>query len=401
MSSFRRYGGLHFSSNSNITKSYISNAEQTNSNTAYGQKNSKEVFDSHVDLCGNSILHTGTIYFQDGTSMSTAGNVGPLGPQGYQGATGNQGATGAQGAGFQGATGPTGPQGETGLTGAQGETGPQGATGFQGTTGVTGAQGGTGATGSQGKTGATGERGYTGAIGATGAQGRTGATGAQGATGATGSQGITGPQGATGATGAQGRTGATGPQGATGAQGATGTISNKTDSGTIGSKSYTSTTNYSGFPNLSFNSTNVVNQAGNYYGVQLKFTGVYRMTISLNVVSTISPASNSIVNVGFFSSSTPSGLNPISNPLPTLTNIYNIAVAGYYTNSTSNTQNKVVVYTSPSSYYCNFAVSPDTTLNLLTINMTFKGSMFDSIFLAFLGNQYTISSGSWTCELIT
>jgi hypothetical protein len=179
MSTFRRYGGLNFSPNNNITKSYISNAEQTNSNTAYGQKNSKEVFDSHLDLSGNSILHTGTIYFQDGTSMSTAGNVGPLGPQGYQGATGVQGSTGPQGAGFQG---DVGPQGATGVTGFQGATGV-GITGAQGTTGATGVTGVQGATGATGRQGATGTQGATGVQGATGLRGATGITGPQGATG--------------------------------------------------------------------------------------------------------------------------------------------------------------------------------------------------------------------------
>ena len=112
MSSFRRYGGLNYSANNNITKSYISNAEQMNINNHSGQLNSKETFASHIDMSGNSILHTGTIYFQDGTNMSTAQATGP------------QGATGA---GFQGATG----AGFQGATGIQGATGAQGATGHQ------------------------------------------------------------------------------------------------------------------------------------------------------------------------------------------------------------------------------------------------------------------------------
>ena len=59
MSTFRRYGGLNYSANNNITKSYISNSEQTNTNNYSGQQNSKEVFASHIDMSGNSILHTG------------------------------------------------------------------------------------------------------------------------------------------------------------------------------------------------------------------------------------------------------------------------------------------------------------------------------------------------------
>ena len=116
MSTFRRYGGLNYSANNNITRSYISNSEQMNVNNYSGQQNSKEVFASHIDMSGNSILHTGTIYFQDGTSISS-----------YSGATGSgsQGATGPQGATGQGITGPQGATGQ-GITGPQGATGPPG-----------------------------------------------------------------------------------------------------------------------------------------------------------------------------------------------------------------------------------------------------------------------------------
>lgn len=156
MSTFRRYGGLNFSANNNITKSYISNSEQLNINNYSGLPNSKEVFASHVDLSGNSILHTGTVYFQDGTSMSTAGNMGSQGPRGPQG--------------FDGNIGPQGSQGDTGDTGAQGATGPQGYTGD---------------TGAQGHTGATGPS----------LQGPTGPQGSIGAQGSQGFQGVTGPSG--------------------------------------------------------------------------------------------------------------------------------------------------------------------------------------------------------------
>ena len=71
MSTFRRYGGTNFSANNNITRSYISNSEQMNINNYSGQLNSREVFASHVDLSGNCILHTGTIYFQVNSLTST------------------------------------------------------------------------------------------------------------------------------------------------------------------------------------------------------------------------------------------------------------------------------------------------------------------------------------------
>ena len=86
MSTFRKYGGLNYSANNNITRSFISNSEQMNINNYSGQQNSKEIFASHVDMSGNSILHTGTIYFQDGTSMNTASSLGPKGNPGDTGA---------------------------------------------------------------------------------------------------------------------------------------------------------------------------------------------------------------------------------------------------------------------------------------------------------------------------
>lgn len=207
MSSFRKFGGLHFSPNNNIVKSYITNAKQTNSNTSYGQKNSKEVFDSHLDINGNSILHTGNIYFQDGTSMSTAGNNGAQGNQGPQGAIGDQGYLGTTGSGFQGDTGAivVGPIGVQGTTGLQGNTGPTGAQGAQGAQGMTGHRGHIGPTGI---TGNIGSQGPTGKNGLTGFTGVNGITGVEGLTGTIGTTGIIGPTGRVGTTGAQGSTGA-------------------------------------------------------------------------------------------------------------------------------------------------------------------------------------------------
>ena len=123
MSTFRRYGGLNYSATNNVTRAYISNSEQMNINNYSGQPNSKEVFACHVDLSGNSILHTGTIYFQDGTSLSTAsGNFGSSSSQGAQGATGPSGSPGATGApGAPGAPGVTGSPGAPGATGAPGD----------------------------------------------------------------------------------------------------------------------------------------------------------------------------------------------------------------------------------------------------------------------------------------
>ena len=113
MSSFRKYGGLQFSANHNITKSHILNSEKMNVNNYSGRENSKEVCASHIDMSGNSILHLGTVYFQDGTSLSSTSGVtgtpGPTGPTGADGAPGEKGE--------KGNTGPEGPKGATGDSG--------------------------------------------------------------------------------------------------------------------------------------------------------------------------------------------------------------------------------------------------------------------------------------------
>lgn len=113
MSSFRKYGGLQFSANHNITKSHILNSEKMNVNNYSGRENSKEVCASHIDMSGNSILHLGTVYFQDGTSLSSTSGVtgtpGPTGPTGTDGAPGEKGE--------KGNTGPEGPKGATGDSG--------------------------------------------------------------------------------------------------------------------------------------------------------------------------------------------------------------------------------------------------------------------------------------------
>ena len=162
MSSFRRYGGVNNFRYHCIVKSHISNSRRQNTTEYSGQPNTKEVFASHIDLSGNSILHTGSVYFQDGTSMSSAntgasGIPGPTGPQGPPGDTGPQGPPGDTGPqGLQGPLGDTGPQG---LQGPPGDTGPQG---FLGDTGPQGPQGNTGPAGPQGATGPQGPAGPTG-----------------------------------------------------------------------------------------------------------------------------------------------------------------------------------------------------------------------------------------------
>jgi hypothetical protein len=70
MATFRKYGGTNFSPIANIVRHNILNSKSSSFNTS-GLYNSKETFLSHVDMSGNSLLHVGNLYFQDGTSMST------------------------------------------------------------------------------------------------------------------------------------------------------------------------------------------------------------------------------------------------------------------------------------------------------------------------------------------
>jgi hypothetical protein len=163
MSTFRRYGGTNYSANHNVTHSNISNSDQMNITNYSGQNKSREVFASHIDMSGNSLLQVGSIYFTNGTSLPS-------------GSTG--GATGSQGP-----PGPPGPPGPQGATGSQGTPGSPGATGSQGLPGATGSQG------LPGAPGATGSQGLPGEPGATGSQGLPGEPGAPGATGATGPAG--------------------------------------------------------------------------------------------------------------------------------------------------------------------------------------------------------------------
>jgi hypothetical protein len=72
MPNFRKYGGLEYAARNNIIRNHISNADYKSVNTAFGQLNSKIVYHSHIDLCGNSLLNINSIYFLDGTIQTTA-----------------------------------------------------------------------------------------------------------------------------------------------------------------------------------------------------------------------------------------------------------------------------------------------------------------------------------------
>ena len=106
------------------------------------------------------------IRFPDGTTLTSASDLGLIGPRGLPGARGATGATGATGErGATGATGATGPAGVQGPAGPTGERGPTGATGATGATGPQGPIGLTGPTGAPGATGPQGPQGPAGPAG--------------------------------------------------------------------------------------------------------------------------------------------------------------------------------------------------------------------------------------------
>lgn len=82
MQNFRRYGGLHYAARNNIVRNYIGNTDNKSVITAFGQLNSKIVYHSHIDLCGNSLLNVNSIYFLDGTVQNTAYVPSPSGSTG-------------------------------------------------------------------------------------------------------------------------------------------------------------------------------------------------------------------------------------------------------------------------------------------------------------------------------
>ena len=305
MSSFRRLGGINYSSNKNIVRNNISNTNNLNITNLIGddknEHKSKIILKSHLDMSNNSFIDVNTIYFTNGNSIQgTTHNFKNMtvnnelivgGDSTFNYATMNSleinnnllindfiifssdklniqnkafyeenptvagtysyphdieynkfGLITAIQSGNTGfAYGETGPTGATGPIGATGPTGPTGPPATTGPTGPTGPTGVTGTTGPPGETGQTGSTGSTGIIGLTGSIGDVGPTGATGATGPTGPTGPTGQTGPTEPTGPTGPTGATGPTGYTGPTGPTGTT------GSSGYTGYTGPTGYSGY----------------------------------------------------------------------------------------------------------------------------------------------------------
>lgn len=81
MATFRKYGGTNYSPIANIVRHNMFNSKSSSFMTS-GSYNSKENFLSHVDMSGNSLLHVGNIYFQDGTSISSGSTDPSLAPYG-------------------------------------------------------------------------------------------------------------------------------------------------------------------------------------------------------------------------------------------------------------------------------------------------------------------------------
>jgi hypothetical protein len=70
---FRKFGGLTYAAHNNIVKNNLQSSDNFSITNILGQVNSKIVSQSHIDMSGNSILNLDTIYFMDGTTLSTAG----------------------------------------------------------------------------------------------------------------------------------------------------------------------------------------------------------------------------------------------------------------------------------------------------------------------------------------
>lgn len=97
MTTFKKFGGLEYNSKNNIVSSFRTHNAIHSVSNHVGDKNTRIVHDSHIDLSGNSVLRVDGIYFVDGTVQTTAlggngstvvGLQGPPGPAGPPGADG-------------------------------------------------------------------------------------------------------------------------------------------------------------------------------------------------------------------------------------------------------------------------------------------------------------------------
>jgi hypothetical protein len=68
--SFRQFGGINRAATNNIVRNQYSASDKPTIPNTLGQANSKIVSESHIDLSGNSLLNTQTVYFTNGTSIN-------------------------------------------------------------------------------------------------------------------------------------------------------------------------------------------------------------------------------------------------------------------------------------------------------------------------------------------
>lgn len=113
MSTFRKFGGIGYNQKNNIVTSKYGTTSELYVSDSFGDRNSRIVNNSHIDLSGNSVLRVDGIYFLDGTVQRTAGQA-ENGKPSWGGSTGNT----SSNVGLQG---PAGPQGSEGPPGKDGQ----------------------------------------------------------------------------------------------------------------------------------------------------------------------------------------------------------------------------------------------------------------------------------------
>jgi hypothetical protein len=106
MSTFKKFGGLAYNKKNNIVSSQYGTHSNHIISNSIGDRNTRVITESHVDLSGNSLLRVDGLYFLDGSVQRTAGgggtggggtgsspswSTGPQGPQGPQGPPGKDG----------------------------------------------------------------------------------------------------------------------------------------------------------------------------------------------------------------------------------------------------------------------------------------------------------------------
>jgi hypothetical protein len=116
MSTFRKFGGLGYNQKNNIVTSKYGMTGELYVSDSFGDRNTRIVNNSHIDLSGNSVLRVDGIYFLDGTVQRTASmaETDHLTPQPSWGGSVNKSSSNT---GIQGPPGPQGPEGPAGKDG--------------------------------------------------------------------------------------------------------------------------------------------------------------------------------------------------------------------------------------------------------------------------------------------